>query len=314
MRHIKAPVVAVMLLGCLADGPGAGEGEPPELPKAVPGGGQGLPLLQGDFERTGLGNGSMRARFVFDGSEVDLTSHARADGLLDVQLEFNGMVLTGLIDERRRISELDGFAAAQGRDTVLTEDDRRVLEALVPQLEKASTSHSDDMVMRLVGLWAQAPESFALQRTVAADRQRAVVDYCSKYDQWIEAWHEHGDDSGSPGCPDWYNPSAECISNALVGSRAQTLGVPEDTYYWINNGWTTVVPNHLAYNYQLGECYGNCGLGCPSGNQRLSQDCMNHDQCVRNGHSIIASACNSELGWAADDEVFATACPNTAAP
>ena len=340
MGKTQIPILAAVLMGCYAEAPALGAGESPPLPtaSAVEGGGVAthhgatelatllarpalkggavMPPLQGDFEFSSLSDSGMRAKFVLDGTEVDIASNVSEDGLLDVQLEFNGMVLSGWIDARRRVSELDGFATAQGGDTVLTEDDRRVLLALTPHLELASTNDHDDLVTRVVRAWSELPDSIALQRTVAADSKREIVNICPLFNTVQNVWHDHqpfeGNDGGLCGAG---NPPPPCTSVTIVGSRSTSLGYsPEDTYYFRNGAWSTSEqPYHVPFLSQFGECYGHCGPGCPLANQVLTRDCMIHDQCMRNGHpSVLDSFCAAEVEAGLDDAIYFGYCPNTA--
>lgn len=255
MRTTQIPFMAAILMSCYADPtlPEEAELPPSRMASALEGGGvvpshgtaelakllvkpalkagAFAPQLKGDFTSARLSDGGMRAKFVLDGTKVDIASNVAEDGLLDVQLEFNGMVLSAWIDAHRRVSELDGFATAQGGDTVLTADDRRVLLALTPHLELATQDDNDDLLTRFVGVWAELPDSIALQRTVAADVKREAVNICPLFNTVQDVWHDHLPGEGNDGglCQTG-DPPPPFTSVAIVGSRSTALGFfPEDT-------------------------------------------------------------------------------------
>ncbi|WP_428265757.1 hypothetical protein [Haliangium sp.] len=240
--------------------------------------------LWGSFE---LGADSLR----FDSRAVGVDE-------FDVVVELNGMMLTAVVDRSAQVAEIDGFAAA-GSDTQMVDSDRVVLEAFTRALAAETDTEqfaAAAMLYRVASSWSQTPDTVPLQRQVASSGERAFTSICGFFGQFVEATHDGNQ------C-DRFDDN--CTSIAEVGRRTSA------TFSFINGQWTTQVPDHRPLVFQLGECYGNCGAGCPSGGQTLTFDCHDHDQCVRNGHFIASLFCDDEFVSAADDEFFAPTCSGT---
>lgn len=219
--------------------------------------------------------------------------------VFDVVVDVNGMTLAAIVDQNLQVAEVDGFAA-DGTDTQMRETDRQALEGLVGHLDTHLDieGHAAAAVLyRAASNWSQSPDALPLQRQVAGSENRDYVSLCGYYQQWLDATHDGNR------C-NYFDPN--CTSTGLVGYRWDNR-----THYLINGNWTTTVPDHVPNLYEAGDCFGNCGAGCPSGNQTLSLDCHDHDQCVRNGHAIASFYCNDEFASASDDEFFAPTCSGT---
>jgi hypothetical protein len=260
----------------------------------------------GGTDVVNIGVNGVTGQLDVHGTQVTFSAVARDGGFYDVTVELNGLKLTALVDPEQHVSELDGFAAG-GHETQMTADDRKVLVQVVRALEKQiSRAHSKegDVLIRLVNLWSEHPDSLVLQRRVLGTQSHSN-DYCATFDTWQYATHD-----GPPwwlgGCGynDW---DANSTSIPYIGYRWDS----SNTYYWVNGSWTTNTQDHQPYVYEAGDCFGNCGAGCPDGAQTLTQNCANHDQCVRNGHSIIAISCDDEFAAASADYIFANICPGT---
>lgn len=240
--------------------------------------------LQGTFTR-----GETDLRFV--SREVE-------PGVVDVVVNVRGLDLTALVDSAKQVAEVDGFAA-DGTDTQIVAQDRELLAAFVATLADevdAEDSLAAAMLVRVSSNWSQTPDTVLLQRSVAGAETRDYTSICSYYGKYLTATHDDADyDSFSP----------NTTSHAHVGHRSAS------TYYWVNNAWTTKAQDHKAYLYEYGQCFGNCGAGCPGSTQTLTLDCHDHDHCVRNGHAIASLWCNDEFVSASDDEFFAPSCPGT---
>ncbi len=236
-------------------------------------------------------------------TSVTFSSTARDGGYYDVVVALNGLQLTALVDPSQKVSELDGFAAG-GSETQMTDADRAVLVALGHSLEAQldRTNVTGDVLVRLVSLWSEHPDSLVLQREVLGDESHSNA-VCSTFDSWQYATH---DGPWLIGC-DYDDWDANSTSIVYMGYRWDSA----NTYYWVNNNWTTATQDHHAYVYEAGDCIGHCGEGCPSGAQTLTWNCADHDQCVRNGHSIAAVSCDDEFVAAAADYIFANLCPGT---
>ncbi len=220
-------------------------------------------------------------------------------GVFDISVRLTDLSLYAIIDSEHQLAEIDGFANSDGFDTQIVERDRALLADCHRALEAQfgeDASFLENYLVRTLSMWAQTPDTVELQRSVSGDEGRAYTSICSLYNSYQYATHDGWRHSN-------WDPDATSI--ARVGTRESC------TYSWINGSWTCNEPNHVSYVYQRGQCYGNCGGGCPSGNQQLTWDCLDHDQCVRNGHSLASFWCNDEFVSAADDELFAPSCSGT---
>ncbi len=221
------------------------------------------------------------------------------DGVFDISARLNGLSLHSIVDTGAQLAELDGFAESNGQDTVILENDRALLLACHQTLEQLfgeEASLLENILVRSVSLWAETPDTLELRQSVQGEEGRSYTSICSLHNSYQYATHDGW----------WHsNWDSDATSIAKVGTREGC------TYSWLNGRWTCSEPDHVPYVYQRGECYGNCGAGCPSGNQQLTWDCHDHDQCVRNGHSLASFWCNDEFISAADDELFAPSCSGT---
>ena len=221
------------------------------------------------------------------------------DGVYDISTWLNGLSLNAIVDSGAQLAEIDGFAAANGQETQILENDRALLLDCHRTLEQhfgEESSYLENVLVRSVSLWAETPDTLELRRSVQGEEDRSYTSICSLHNSYQYATHDG-----------WWHSrwDSDSTSIAKVGTREGC------TYSWINSSWTCSEPDHRDYVYQRGECYGNCGAGCPGGNQQLTWDCHDHDQCVRNGHSLASFWCNDEFVSAADDELFAPSCSGT---
>ncbi|WDE01506.1 hypothetical protein [Thalassomonas actiniarum] len=229
---------------------------------------------------------------------IRFSSIEKAPGQFELELVVHGKTLTASVDKDNKSAKLSALDA-RGQAIFLNEKDRLQLSALLKTYELQGYGKQNDaanMLKRLLSLWAQTPDMVSLQRTIDGVSTSAYQSLCSYNGLELAASHD-GNQCG------YDDP--ECTSLALVGSRGS------NTESFINGQWTTAVPDHIPNVRQRGECYGNCGGGCPSGNQILTRDCLNHDQCVRNGHSLISGWCNDDFTYTFDDAMFAPECPGT---
>lgn len=240
----------------------------------------------------------LHGTFTLGETDLRFASREVEPGVVDVVVNVRGLDLTALVDTAKRVAEIDGFSA-DGADTQIVAEDRELLGAFVAALADevdAEGSLAAETLRRVSSSWSQTPDTVLLQRTVAGEENRGYTSICGYYGQYLMATHD-----------DWDYPafSAKTTSYAHVGHRSAS------TYYWVNGAWTTATQDHKAYLYEYGQCYGNCGAGCPSGAQTITIDCLDHDQCVRNGHAIASLWCDDEFASASDDEFFAPDCSGT---
>lgn len=237
----------------------------------------------------------------FQAITQSVSGHAPATSM---SVDVNGMTLTALIDAKSQVGDLDAFATSNGGDTQISDDDRTVLLAFDRAIATAVTNDTKNQlpeeahtIVRMADLWSDTPSSASLTRQVLGQENRSYTSICGQFGTYQYATHD-----------DWnYNDwNAKSTSVSLVGSRWGG-----STYYLVNNNWITTTQDHKAYVYEAGDCYARCGAGCSSGNQVLTADCNNHDQCVRNGHSITSVWCDDEFSACVDDFAFAPTCANT---
>lgn len=230
-------------------------------------------------------------------SSLTFNSRQVEAGVFDVVVNLHGMTLSAVVDQKAQLAEVDGFAKG-GSDTQIVDADRSLLgdfnRALAAKLD-TDKSDAAGTLFRVSSNWSQTSDTVPLQRQVAGSENRGWTSICGYYSQYVTATH----DDNNYGT---FAPNS--TSYAHVGYRSAS------TYYYIGY-WTTAVQDHKAYLYEYGNCYGNCGAGCPSGNQTLTLDCHDHDQCVRNGHAIASLWCDDEFVSASDDEFFAPRCSGT---
>lgn len=242
--------------------------------------------------------GSLKGSYGLGDSTVKFQSTETAPGVFDVVIELHGMTLSALIDRNRQVAEADGFAQ-DGAETQLVDADRDALRSFVSALSEQLDTDSDgvaSILARLASNWSQMPETVPLQRQVAASENRGWTSLCSSKGAYVTATHDDNNYGKN-------NPRS--TSYGHVGLRSSS------TEYYVGGRWITTGQDHVAGLYERGSCYGNCGAGCPGGNQTLTVDCHNHDQCVRNGHALASLWCDDEFTSASDDEFFAARCSGT---
>lgn len=116
----------------------------------------------------------------------------------------------------------------------------------------------------------------------------------------------------------WYNNGDDRTSYYAILSPPQMS--PYCTYFWNNGSWVCYEPDHDPnVEYAYGECFGRCGAGCGveygedsllggGDDMQYTQDCANHDSCVRFGHSQASFWCDDEFAFTVDDKLWAPNC------
>lgn len=283
--------------GCAAESAPSPQPDPnPTLPSgAVAAAPQATGTLSVQKTTTGV-----TGTFALGNDGVTFTTEVAA-GKLDITVELHGMTLTGLIDRANSVVAYDGYASANGGDTQLDDADRALLSAFDRALTHAVQADATPTLQdleRSVSLWSETPSSVKLQRPVIAQANRSWTSICGQFETWQWATHD---------CWDYDNWAANSTSATYIGYHWDW----SNTFYWVNSSWTTAEQDHKAYLYEAGDCFAHCGAGCPSGDQTLTVDCNNHDQCVRNGHDIASFWCDDEFTSASDDYTFAPSCSGT---
>lgn len=301
MRKILGTVAAVVMLSCgSTSGKPSAPSEAPteELTLTVEPG-----LTQGRFQ-AGAG----------EGSEVLFSSRQVEEGVFRIEVRFNGLALSGLLEPEHGVSALDGFAEANGLDTAMTDEDRAVLSALSTALNArlpfgdAATPEAK-YLRRSVSLWAQHPNSVQMQREVIGEQGRGYTMLCS----YAKC---NGSFTGNcGGSYNWYSYAKhDCNKGGFSYERNQQIAqlgdhtsCSGDEYYLSNGTWVCGEPDHWYRPKVIGNCFGRCGGGC-GGDTQYTLDATNHDGCVRNGHMLASGYCDDQFTSASDDELFAPNC------
>jgi hypothetical protein len=300
MRKILGALAAVVMFAC-----GSPSGTSTE-PGAQPA--EGLKLT--------VAPGATQGTFVTEhsGTEVKFSSREVEPGVYRLEVRFDGLTLTALVDPENGVSTLDGFAEANGQDTQLTDQDREVAAALYAALNAelpagdAATPESK-YLRRAVGLWAEHPGTVRMQRTVMGEQGRGYTMLCS-YAKCNGVW------SGScNGNYNWYSYAKhDCQHGGFEYTRNQQIAqlgnhgtCSGDEYYLSNSTWLCGEPDHWSRPKVMGNCFGRCGGGC-GGDTQYTRDATNHDGCVRNGHALASAYRDDQLMSASDDELFAPNC------
>ena len=300
MRKVLGAVVALGLWGC--GGQGGGE---PEQAAAV----RGAEGLEWVAEA-----GAVTGRYGTGAEEVRFSSRQVEAGVYRLEVRFNGLALTGLMDVENGVSTLDGFAEESGQDTQMLEGDREVLAGLYAALNAElpagdAAGLEAKYLRRAVGLWAQHPTTVELQRTVMGEQGRGYTMLCS----YAKC---NGSYTGScGGSYNWYSYAKhDCNKGGFDNPYNQQIAQLGDHYscggdeYYLSSGtWKCGEPDHWYRPKVMGNCFGRCGGGC-GGDTQYTLDATNHDGCVRNGHMLASGYCDDQFASASDDELFAPDC------
>lgn len=303
MRKIVGAVAAVVLFAC-----GSPSGTSSEPGTAQPSEGLKLTVEEGSTQGTFVAGTSQGS------TEVKFSSRQVEPSVYRIEVRYNGMTLTGLLDSENGVSTLDGFAEANGQDTQMTDPDREVAAALYAALN-AELPFSDSAtpeakyLRRAVGLWAEHPETVRMQRTVMGEQGRGYTMLCS-YAKCNGKW------TGSCGTSyNWYSYAKhDCQHGGFdlaVNQQIAQLGdhttCSGDEYYMSGSTWVCGEPDHWSRPKVMGICWGRCGGGC-GGDTQYTLDATNHDGCVRNGHALASAYCDDQFTSASDDELLAPNC------
>jgi hypothetical protein len=225
---------------------------------------------------------------------VIFSSRQREGDIFEVTLSFRGLTLDGTYDLGSAAASLDGFATENGEDTQLQEEDTAALRAFLKALEGQSRSEKAiDMLIRSTSVWAEHTPTMPLTKRVFGDAGRAWTLLCANLYTYVDGTHDDSNYSR------W---AANSSAHVLIGDYGTA-----STFYWTGSAWSTTPYNHAAWPYEYGNCFGRCGADCGSGHV-YSQDCLDHDICVRNGHSLASFWCDDEFVDCVDDTTFAPNC------
>jgi len=221
-----------------------------------------------------------------------------AEGGFAVQVDFNGMTIAIERAADGWVS-YDGIGAQDGGAVQMTDEDRAALLELTVTLD-ALGEDVVEPIERLRGftnLWSEFPTHQSLHGEVRTDF-RAFTSLCGSVNTYREATHD-----------DWDHDRGEDATTYSAYLSMHGAGPCSDgTYFWINGAWRCEEPDHdPAVEFAYGDCFGRCGAGCGGGTQ-FTVDCLDHDSCVRFGHSITSLWCDDEFVSTIDDWASAPNC------
>jgi hypothetical protein len=252
-------------------------------------------------------------------------SEMATDDVLDMQVHINGMVMTALVNFKTGVIEYDGYTEATGENTQMTDEDRAAMLDLERGLATldGKLPFALDKLRSFVATEAEHPTTVDLQDIRLVEETRSWTSLCYAKNSYYPASHDCDtggfwidattlDDvwlssTGNLGGPDgvaWYFPAGgtyQACSGSTWCSR-YSVSVP-------SAGWYTgvEVDHDTRVEYSYGNCFGVCGAGCP-GTYQFTVDCVNHDQCVRNGHITASGYCDDQFTAASDDWASAPDC------
>lgn len=297
MRRIHGSLAALaLLIGC-----GGDTTTPDELPDLV------------IDETDTLTEGSLYVA----GTRVAFRSENVEPRVYDITVRFNALTISALVDSARGVSEFDGYATDSGAETVMTEADRAVLLAFTRGLDELGleVAAPTDMLRRFTSVWAEFPDTLELRRQTIAETTREYWSLCAYVNNYFSAHHDCSTcDWGQDACT---------LGTVTVGSTwtyytgvGSWLGMDaacpyaDGTNFWSGSSWSCYEPNHATTpEYAYGNCFGRCGASCGSSKQ-FTEDCNNHDQCVRTGHDTASMYCNDQFISTTDDWSEAPNCNN----
>ena len=258
--------------------------------------------------------------------QTSFTSKMASESVLEITVKVNGMMLTALVDATSGVMEFDGFALDTGENTQMTDEDR----ASLVELRQALAPLGEDLPYTLekargfIATISEHPTTVDLQALRLTEETRGWTSLCYAKNTYYPATHDcqiagFNDDrtkldgaylssTGDLGGPDGtafyfpYGGNFTCCSTGITGCGSYSCSVPSAGWYsGIEVDHDTRVEN--AY----GNCMGVCGGGCP-GSYQFTVDCLNHDQCVRNGHVIASAYCDDQYTSSMDDWYSAPNC------
>lgn len=255
----------------------------------------------GTVELTDTDNGVVGEYTHTDGAVVTFTSTELEPKVYEVVWQLDGMTLEVLVDNNKGIISFDGYTTADGSDTQMRDADRNLLAAVAHALDQYGTDVAEPLALarRMASNYSEHPEGLSLQRIAYAEQQRDWTSICWALNSYQQTSH----DCNVGG---WWT-DATTIDHAYVSMHG-SCGAADGTNFYKNGAWKCYEPDHdTSVEYGYGNCYGRCGGGCGSDTQ-FTWDCLDHDTCVRTGHSLASLYCDDEFTAASDDWASAPNC------
>lgn len=275
--------------------------------------------------------------FITSRDKIVFQSRASADGKrIKVQVETNHLVLNADIDLAKQFVSFAGKL----KDQIATEmylTDRSLVLSTLRAIEKQMKTReqplklSDEMLLRTLGVWSEWPPNVPLEQRVSVEGQPPVQTQSQTNGQnaqlddppglkplCVEAKCKTSSGMSYTGLclePRFYEyakhdcnhgdfDTPENQQRVLLGDHSTCKG---DELYWDGSQWQCGEPDHWQRPYVQGDCFGRCGPGCGTVGV-YSEDCLNHDGCVRNGHSLASPYCDDQFLACIDDEIFGPNC------
>lgn len=260
-----------------------------------------LDLEETDQSVSGSFVAADETKVVFESFSADASS-------VEVTVGINGMLLVLTADQTGLAVDMDGFAN-NGEDTQLTDPDRAVLVELLAVLEETTDAKSSvqmSLLHRAISIWTEYPDTLDLRQRVLNEIGHGTSKICWARWTYYSVTHD-GPGSWVGGCgkDNWEDRSSYKGYINNTGAYPYTDGTifQRDGAGWY--GWTSGEIDHPSnYEKAQGECFGNCGGGCQGSGKEFTDDCADHDSCVRFGHSTVSISCQDEFNSTIDDEAF----------
>jgi len=314
LRVAGVAVVAggLWLTGCSAEAP------EPTTSVEAPATQEGLTLAE-------RGDEVLSGTMTHEGQSVTFTSRKVREQVFEVEVVRGELTLTADIDFSKKQVLFDGFKTLDGQDTKMTEADKGFIEALGTALsgEKVSKTYEGSQrgeqihtagsaMMRAMGMWKVNPLDRSLRKDIKAETGRTILYLCgwltgygvqSTHDCW-DCWDDwDGWSYINPG-PNGYGEncypgscSANCANyNPYRCGRLDCEDQGSESYQGPNGTW------------QWGsdaDKYGACTVWDTN---IYPIDCLDHDHCVRNDHSLASVYCDDMLDNATDDQTLGNNC------
>lgn len=247
----------------------------------------------------------------------------KGNKLVDVSVDLHGMTLKATIDFTNKTASFSGYATATTTATTLRAEDNTLLASFSKKLQstfnEATATLAEKALVKAAGVWEEWPTDSSLSQTITADAFASIYTMCAQaqcpvrnssgalvmsYTGPCAQWNWTG--FAEHDCNQCNFGDPNCQQIVQLGDHHRCNG---DEWYWTGSSWACGEPNHWIQPYVTGNCFGRCGGGCGFGWPRqYTLNCMDHDGCVRNGHSLLSWWCNDQFVAAIDDQLFAPNC------
>lgn len=269
----------------------------------------------------------MVGSFAYAGSLVEFRGALEGGASATVHLDVNGLAFDIARDDATQMITHDGH------NGMITVADREALTAMAAALrDEISLTQEmprhEELLVRAVSYLAEAPAGYTLARrelrapvakvateriipagtpiTEEADETRAIIGYADGQGGVVTDLAELGDLAGVEA-----NQACQQSNEDGILYLTGYSSVSKNTVWSRWQCHDTTSHCMLCYSTSAGpgtsSCKGECGPGC-WGVGSYTYDCMDHDQCCREGYSCTDpwnSSCGDEYREADDDVLWA---------